>query len=385
MLISNSFELSEEELQQCDLVPGSFYSCNGLTNNAVLNALTKAKMSPEFTATHSKLAKEKKGFHSSTMTSGGFRISKSAVEFSKTKVAKYAFLVITSVENSKTNLWTDKFDSENNLLIYHGDNRHSEQILKTRLQGNQRLHEIFKPTFASSSQAFPILYFRLFSDNRVEFVGMAYPVNNGLKIVKEHNVPNYEAYFHIDQTSQITKHWLTYLKEGKSRKSIYAPKSWLNYVESNNDSSNVEQPLNQNTIYQNVQNEGEYEVKIRKTQNIFRNSLLKKQPKCLICGLENNDLLIASHIKPWADSTDREKIDLDNGLILCAMHDKLFDNGLISFDKLNYLCVSSLLSEKDKKILQLDTSQVFPELNIHQNYLEYHRKHIARFIAFSRE
>ena len=99
--LSNNFELSKEELKRCDLIPGSFYSSKGLTNNAVLNTLTKARISPEFCSNHTKLAMKQEVFQSSTMASGGFRISKSAVLSSQSKVAKFSFLVITSVENTR--------------------------------------------------------------------------------------------------------------------------------------------------------------------------------------------------------------------------------------------------------------------------------------------
>ena len=55
-------------------------------------------------------------------------------------------------------------------------------------------------------------------------------------------------------------------------------------------------------------------------------------------------MLVASHIKGWADSTDSEKLDENNGLLLCAHHDALFDKHLISFDDDGNVVVSTQLS-----------------------------------------
>jgi putative restriction endonuclease len=57
--------------------------------------------------------------------------------------------------------------------------------------------------------------------------------------------------------------------------------------------------------------------------------------RCVFCGLSPGDdlagkgLLLASHIKPWRDSTDRERLDIRNGLAACPTHDAAFDRGLL--------------------------------------------------------
>lgn len=57
--------------------------------------------------------------------------------------------------------------------------------------------------------------------------------------------------------------------------------------------------------------------------------------RCGFCGLqpgldlERKGLLIASHIKPWRNSTDRERLDAANGIAACPTHDKAFDAGLL--------------------------------------------------------
>ena len=53
--------------------------------------------------------------------------------------------------------------------------------------------------------------------------------------------------------------------------------------------------------------------------------------------------LRASHIKPWKDSNDQEKIDGANGLLLAPHVDHLFDRGFISFSGEGSLLVSQKL------------------------------------------
>ncbi|MCH5267338.1 MAG: HNH endonuclease, partial [Lachnospiraceae bacterium] len=72
-------------------------------------------------------------------------------------------------------------------------------------------------------------------------------------------------------------------------------------------------------------------INARVNQGIFRDLLLKRYNKCCLCGVENHELLIASHIKPWAKSEAKEKLDDDNGFLMCPNHDKLFDKGYITF------------------------------------------------------
>lgn len=68
-------------------------------------------------------------------------------------------------------------------------------------------------------------------------------------------------------------------------------------------------------------------------QKVFRDNLFVCfSGKCVICGKTVTETLIASHIKPSSKCNVYEKIDYENGLLLCANHDKLFDNYLITFD-----------------------------------------------------
>ena len=74
----------------------------------------------------------------------------------------------------------------------------------------------------------------------------------------------------------------------------------------------------------------------RRGQDALRKVLLRREgSKCVISGVTHEDLLIASHIKGWSESKDddgRERLDLENVLLLAANWDALFDKKFISFD-----------------------------------------------------
>lgn len=117
------------------------------------------------------------------------------------------------------------------------------------------------------------------------------------------------------------------------------------------------------------------QIKSRIGQAYFRGQLDKKFKACCITGIKNASLLRASHIKPWSDSNDEERLDVDNGLLLCANFDALFDSGLMSFDDNGNALYSPLISQEDKDVLGLDRySKLLTKISPKTlRYLAYHR------------
>ncbi|ELI6420929.1 HNH endonuclease [Aeromonas veronii] len=77
--------------------------------------------------------------------------------------------------------------------------------------------------------------------------------------------------------------------------------------------------------------EKEQLVKSRRGQGLFRSRLEQIEPSCRVTGVSNKALLIASHIKPWCECDNIERLDGNNGLLLSPHIDKLFDQGWITF------------------------------------------------------
>ena len=84
----------------------------------------------------------------------------------------------------------------------------------------------------------------------------------------------------------------------------------------------------------------------RVNQQYFRNRLMENYGgKCCVTGIAIPELLIASHIKPWAQSDPKtERLAADNGLLLNALHDRAFDQGLITVTKDYRIVLSSKVS-----------------------------------------
>ena len=118
-------------------------------------------------------------------------------------------------------------------------------------------------------------------------------------------------------------------------------------------------------------------VTVRMGQQLFRRNLLLIYKSCVLCGIENHSILKASHIKPWSKSSNSEKLDPSNGLLLCANHDALFDNGLISFSEDGSLKISDRISRKDLSKLGLINNRVeFDEET--KVFIDWHREHIYK-------
>ena len=78
------------------------------------------------------------------------------------------------------------------------------------------------------------------------------------------------------------------------------------------------------------------EQRVRLAQHRFARAVLANYGwTCGFCGfapgqLRGYGLLIASHVKPWAKSTNRERADVANGICACPTHDSAFDAGLVT-------------------------------------------------------
>lgn len=73
-------------------------------------------------------------------------------------------------------------------------------------------------------------------------------------------------------------------------------------------------------------------AKARVGQGLFRSRVMLVDPRCRVTGVEDARLLIASHIKPWRDSDNAERINGFNGIMLSPHIDALFDERLITFE-----------------------------------------------------
>lgn len=117
-------------------------------------------------------------------------------------------------------------------------------------------------------------------------------------------------------------------------------------------------------------------IKVRVNQGVFRERLLARYDRtCCLCGVNDEHLLIASHIKPWRDCSEDERLDVNNGFLLCPNHDRLFDYGLITFNEEGHIIISEKLSQKNQEYM-LATNNTKKGIKLteeNKKYLEIHR------------
>ena len=186
----------------------------------------------------------------------------------------------------------------------------------------------------------------------------------------------------MDDNDTIINH----LEKNKSKRSIY-----LN--ENNNDYSDFKAALNKyrkfiatkSDLIDDIEaiikdeiipkTEKKRLISARIGQGNYREELINLWKKCAVSKCEMTDVLIASHIKPWRKSTNRERLDRYNGLLLLPNYDKLFDKGLISFEDNGKIIISPLIKEEEYKVLGISPNdKLFKVYDENKPYLEEHRR-----------
>jgi len=118
-------------------------------------------------------------------------------------------------------------------------------------------------------------------------------------------------------------------------------------------------------------------IKARRGQGLFRSRVAMFEKFCRITGVSKKAHLRASHIKPWSKSTDSEKLDGNNGLLLSPHIDHLFDKGYISFTNEGALLVSNKLDQQVMHMWKIQPDVNVGRFNANQaQYLEFHRNNI---------
>lgn len=120
-------------------------------------------------------------------------------------------------------------------------------------------------------------------------------------------------------------------------------------------------------------------TKARVGQGVFRKAVIDYWSTCAVTGCSNQNLLIASHIKPWADCDPQEAVDQYNGLLLVPSLDIAFDRGYISFKDDGEIILSPSLDNSDAQALGITSSLRLKQIDDrHRHYLKYHRENLLR-------
>ena len=109
---------------------------------------------------------------------------------------------------------------------------------------------------------------------------------------------------------------------------------------------------------------------------MFKDRVSKIETKCRLTGVDNPVHLIASHCKPWRDSTNEERLNGENGLLLTPSIDYLFDRGFISFENNGTLIVSPVAHKPSLQRMGIETStavNVGSFTAVQKQFLDFHR------------
>lgn len=120
-------------------------------------------------------------------------------------------------------------------------------------------------------------------------------------------------------------------------------------------------------------------INARRGQGKFKSNVAEINHKCFFTGLSDINFLRASHIKPWAESSNKERLDGNNGLLLVPHIDHLFDKGYITFMDSGALIISPQLPDEVINTYQLFEYKTDRRLNEKQKiYMSYHRENIFK-------
>jgi hypothetical protein len=120
-------------------------------------------------------------------------------------------------------------------------------------------------------------------------------------------------------------------------------------------------------------------LKSRVGQGRFKMNVSRFETRCRVTQVSNPVHLIASHIKPWRESNNEERLAAGNGLLLTPSIDHLFDRGFISFEDSGETLISPVADIDSLRRMGLDPGNP-PKIggfNSDQKYfLQHHRTSI---------
>lgn len=204
----------------------------------------------------------------------------------------------------------------------------------------------------------------------LKFLSKKYEINGNLDDEKIQQIVDNE------RMEQRTRHTYTSDKDLVNFKS--ALRKYKKFVESNYVGFIHESILSEMMRIEKddsiISTEKEAIINSRIGQGLFRKRLISYWKGCSVTNCKMINILMASHIKPWRISSNKERLDLFNGLLLAPNYDKLFDSGFISFDNAGMIIFSKEFPKSERKILNIDShSHLIAVDERHFEYLKYHR------------
>lgn len=117
-------------------------------------------------------------------------------------------------------------------------------------------------------------------------------------------------------------------------------------------------------------------IRARRGQGLFKQRVSQIERMCRITRVDNPVHLVASHLKPWRDSSNEERLDGENGLLLTPSIDHLLDRGFIGFEDSGTLIISPVAHKLSLRRMGVETEQIVnvgPFTDGQREFLEFHR------------
>ena len=188
------------------------------------------------------------------------------------------------------------------------------------------------------------------------------------------DVTNYDWFRRLRATLQSFSYGFTRLTDPDNAKELESAWTMRGTAASNPALADVESILNDKTLETTTKKRL---VDARLGQSRFRDELEARwESACAVTGCKLLPVLRASHIKAWRDSNNDERLDKNNGLLLTAHIDALFDCGLITFRDDGRMLVSKHVAARDRMLLQLGGSLSKKLTNNEKKFLRHHRDRV---------
>jgi len=242
---------------------------------------------------------------------------------------------------------------------FHWDSQTTQHLNTPKIQeivkGIRTPHLFIRITPKIKSQTQPFIYCgRL---NYIDYVeGTSKPVH-----LIFHNI-DYQAETQNDDLIRVYK-WRPSEIGGESR---------FNFTQSSGTKNHLSARLKKPSRTERSGN-----VVQRVGQEYHRQEMIKRwEGKCPVTGCSILAILKSSHIVPWSESNNEERLDVNNGILLSPDVDALFDRHLISFEDDGSIILSSKVTEKDLLALGIDTSVKITIKEGMKSYLKRHRERL---------
>lgn len=120
-------------------------------------------------------------------------------------------------------------------------------------------------------------------------------------------------------------------------------------------------------------------VTSRVGQGYYRQQIIEKwEGRCPVTQSELLKVLISSHIVPWSECNDKERLDVENGILLSPNADSLFDKHLISFSDTGQMIVSKKLPPEELERLGVKKNVTIKVTEGMRKYLQRHRERLLK-------